>query len=72
DESVIEKVADFSVEFLEGMSVQILVGKFMKTKASLSDYLLKTPETDNDLIGLSDYKQRIDPVIINQDSQCNA
>ncbi|MDD1727533.1 MAG: methyl-coenzyme M reductase operon protein D [Methanospirillum sp.] len=72
DESVIEKVADFCIEFLQDMPVQILVGKFIKTEASLSDYLEKIPESDNDLIGLSDYKQRIDPVIINQDSQCNA
>jgi len=74
DDQVIERIADYCLEFFDDLAVQILVGKFIKTEASQSDFVKKGSMQDKDLIGLSDYKQTIDPFILRIDAeeQCNA
>jgi methyl-coenzyme M reductase subunit D len=72
DEQVIEKVAKYCDEFFDDIAYQILVGTFMKTQASQSDYIRPGVVMDTDLIGLSDTKQSIFPYILPVDnpSQC--
>jgi methyl-coenzyme M reductase subunit D len=64
DEQVIEKIDEYCNEFFDDIAYQILIGKFMKTHASLSDYIRSAVILDTDLIGLSDTKQPIFPYIL--------
>lgn len=67
DEKVMYKIADYCEEFFDDLSFQILKGKFIKTEPSLSDYLNDNPKLnpyDSFFVGLSDYKPRIDPLLI--------
>jgi len=48
---------NFSYQFHEGK-------KFMKTEASLTDYTKYGPDADKMIIGMTDYKSRSGPVII--------
>lgn len=43
---------------------QLKEGKFMKTEPSLVDYAKYGPDVDKSIIGMSDYKSRSGPVII--------
>lgn len=43
---------------------QIKEGRFMKTEPSLVDYAKYGPDVDKSIIGMSDYKSRSGPVII--------
>jgi len=64
DEQVIEKIAEYCDEFFDDIAYQILIGTFMKTHASQSDYVRPGVVMDTDLIGLSDTKQSIFPYIL--------
>lgn len=64
NEQVIEMIADYCNSFFDDIAYQILVGKFMKTQASLSDYVRPGVAMDTELIGLSDTKQSIFPYIL--------
>ncbi len=68
DEHAINTVAQYCEDFFEDFAFQILVGKFMKTKPSLSDYISHHPIQDPYFIGLSDNRPFIEPTIIRQDS----
>ncbi|WP_319578782.1 methyl-coenzyme M reductase operon protein D [uncultured Methanospirillum sp.] len=70
DEQVIEKVAMYCDEFFDDIAYQILLGKFMKTKASQSDYVRPGVAMDTDLIGLYDTKQSIFPYILPDENIC--
>jgi methyl-coenzyme M reductase subunit D len=62
-ESVFDTIANYCKEFFEDMPFQILVGSFIKNEPSLADYLKKDIK-NKDFIGLSDYKEGVDPVLI--------
>ena len=67
DERAVQKIADYCEDFFDDLSFQILVGKFIKTDPSLSDYLhenAKMDPYDQFFIGLSDYHPHIDPTLI--------
>jgi len=66
DEHAIDVVAKYCEDFFEDFSFQILIGKFMKTNPSLSDYLMKKPHQDTYFIGLVDNHSVIEPTIIKQ------
>ena len=72
DEQVLETVTQYCSDFFDDIGFQILVGTFIKTENSLSDYIQKEAISDKDLIGLSDFKHRIDPAILPLDAtgQC--
>lgn len=70
EEEVFDIIADYCLEFFDDMGFQVLVGKFIKTAPSQSDYLKKDVSSSSDLLGLSDYKQSIDPYIIPYGSDC--
>ena len=65
DEKALQKVAEFCEEFFDGLSFQILEGKFIKTEPSTSDYFSENPKLDPYFVGLSDYKPQIEPILIN-------
>ena len=64
DKKAIQKIADYCEEFFDGLSFQILEGKYIKTEPSLSDYISKDPKLDPYFVGLSDYKPQIEPMLI--------
>jgi methyl-coenzyme M reductase subunit D len=64
DEEVIEDIAEYCVEFFYGMTFQIMIGQFIKPALSLADYMRNFQEPDEDLVGLSDCQERIEPAII--------
>jgi len=70
DDQVIEKIAEYCNEFFDDIAYQILVGKFMKTQASQSDFVRPEILMDSDLIGLSDSKQSIFPYVLPVEEQC--
>jgi methyl-coenzyme M reductase subunit D len=67
-DEVIEKVAAYCKEFFENFPYQILIGKFIKTEPSLSDFIKNGPEPERILIGMSDYQNHIETVMILGDS----
>ncbi|PWR75854.1 methyl-coenzyme M reductase operon protein D [Methanospirillum stamsii] len=67
DDKAIDKVADYCEEFFDDFSFQILVGKFIKTEPSLSDYISRDPQYnpyDQFFVGLADYHPPIEPMLI--------
>ena len=66
-DEVIEKVTAYCKEFFEDFPYQILIGKFIKTEPSLSDFIKNGPEPERILMGMSDYHDRIETVMISSD-----
>lgn len=61
---VIPGIKDACDAIFTNFSYQFHEGKFMKTDASLTDYVKYGPDADKSIIGMTDYKSRSGPVII--------
>lgn len=68
DEQTIDVIADYCKEFFEDLPFQIMVGKFIKSGPSISDYLATEKIQDPDFIGLSDTRSIIAPSLIKQEA----
>lgn len=69
DERALNTIAQYCEDFFGDFAFQILVGKFIKTAPSLSDYITKNPNTDPYnpyYIGMYDNRPLIQPTLIRQ------
>ncbi len=64
DESVIEGIREVCDQIFTKFPYQLQTGTFMKTKASLVDYVKYGPGADESTIGLSDPRAKEGPVIL--------
>ncbi|MDI6899077.1 MAG: methyl-coenzyme M reductase operon protein D [Methanolinea sp.] len=70
DRSVIDEVRSLCGDFFTDFSCSVQEGRFMKTRPSLSDYARYGPLPDPAMIGLSDPKQKEDPVFLTEPTGC--
>lgn len=67
DEATIDRIGVYCQEFFTNLPFQILVGAFLKTKPSLSDYIRNVQEHEQILLGLTDSHERIETAYLSVD-----
>jgi methyl-coenzyme M reductase subunit D len=68
DEEAIDQVSSYCKKFFSDFPFQILVGQFMKTKPSLSDYIRNCSSPEDMLIGMADYHEKIETAYLPKQS----
>jgi len=59
-EEIIDRIGEYCKDFFSDLPYQILVGRFLKTKPSLSDYIRSGNKPKNILLGMTDSHERIE------------
>lgn len=67
NEETIDRIGIYCEEFFTDLPYQILVGKFLKTKPSLSDYIRDGQDPERLLLGLTDSHERIETAYLSGD-----
>ncbi|HWQ63876.1 MAG TPA: methyl-coenzyme M reductase operon protein D, partial [Methanospirillum sp.] len=68
DEATIDSIGVYCQEFFTDLPFQILVGTFLKTKPSLSDYIRDGQDHEQLLLGMTDSHERIETAYLSGDT----